>query len=80
MSEAGIQAKKKWVEDYFIHHPDSRTIEVIENGSSIAEFPALFDFAFFSNNRDSSNVEQQKRAPHLTFYSEYISVPKKRAL
>lgn len=74
MSEAGLQAKKKWNEDYFKLHPDSRTIEVVENGLPIAEFPALFDSAYFSNNRDNGNVEQQKRSPHITFFSAWASL------
>lgn len=68
MSAAGIRAKKKWSENYFIKHPDSRTVQIV--GSS-ETFPALFDYAFMNGNKDGGNVEQQKRVPHLTFYSLY---------
>lgn len=68
MSAAGIRAKKKWSENYFIKHPDSRTIEIIGGSET---FPALFDYAYMSGNRDGGNVEQQKRVPHLTFFSAY---------
>ena len=66
MSAAGVNAKKKWMRNYFIKHPDSRIIEIVGGGS----FPAVFDFAYMSNNKDGGNVEQQKQVPHLTFFSE----------
>lgn len=71
MSVEGIATKKQWCEDYFTFHPDSRTVTVVGSGET---FPALFDYAYMSNNRDGGRVEQQKRAPHLTFFSEHRSL------
>jgi len=68
MSTQGIDAKRKWMKDYFELHPDSREITLI--GTEIS-FPGFFDYAYSSNNRDGGNVEQQKRAPHITFFSEW---------
>ena len=68
MSNAGIRAKKKWCENYFKKHPDSRTIEVLGSDDT---FPALFDYAFMTGDKDGGNIEQKKRVPHLTFFSEY---------
>jgi hypothetical protein len=68
MSTAGINFKKDQMEKYFQLHPDSRIISI---SGSEETFPALFDEAYFSNNKDGGRVEQQKLVPHLTFFSAF---------
>lgn len=72
MSVEGLQMKKDQMENYFLMHPDSITVKIV--GSEGVTFPAFFDYSFQSGNKDSGNVEQQKRAPHLTFFSGYESL------
>lgn len=59
------------MEAYFAVHPDSRTITVVSSGET---FPALFDRPSVANNSDGANVNQQKLAPHLTFFSDYADL------
>jgi hypothetical protein len=68
MSADGIAAKKQWMTDWFLVHPDSRTVTIAE---SAATFPAVFDYAYMVGDEDKGNVNQQKRVPHLTFLSDY---------
>ena len=66
MSTEGINSKKLAIKNYFLYHPDSRVIEVVESGET---FNALFDYAFMQGNSNRASVEQLKRVPHLTFYT-----------
>ena len=68
----GADIKKMRMKSYFEMHPDSVTC--ICNG---VEFPAFFDYSYQSNSKDAANVEQQKRSPHLTFYSDYATLLKR---
>jgi len=67
MSTEALTAKKKMVQNYFLHHPDSRSMLVIKDGRIIN---SLFDYGYASNNRDSGNVQQQKSIPHVTLFSD----------
>ena len=71
MSVAGVLTKRTHAENYFLMHPDSRDISVV--GSEVT-FPALFDYTYATNNLDGRNVEQQKRVPHLTFFSAHAGL------
>ena len=73
MSIEGIEAKKELMRNYFDLHPDSREVTVVGSGQVIN---ALFDYAYMTGEKDAGNIEQKKRVPHLTFFSEdaqYIS-------
>lgn len=74
MSLEALAIKKEQTENYFIFHPDSVTVVVEGSGVS---FPALYDNATFSNNRDGANVTQQKPVPHLTIFSGWESSVKR---
>jgi hypothetical protein len=71
MGYEGINDAEQWMADFIEYHPTARTIAI--QGSDDT-FPALFDWAHFANNKDAGNVEQQKRVPHLTFYSGHASL------
>lgn len=67
MSRAALNIKKEQMKNYFDYHPDSREVEVVSSG---IVFNALFDFAYMYGDKDSANVEQHKRVPHITFFSD----------
>ncbi len=66
---SSLEMKKQQVKDYFSYHPDSRVVTVVKD---MRTFPALFDNAFELNNRNAGRVQQQKRIPHLTVFSDDI--------
>ena len=68
MSQSSIDMKKEQMLNYINHHPDSRICTIEDTGE---EFGCLFDYAYYSDNRDAGNVEQNKREPHITFSSEF---------
>jgi hypothetical protein len=74
MSTEGIEAKKQQMEDYILFHPDAVTVTV---AVSLVQFPALYDNATITNNRDGANVQQRKPVPHLTIYSEHADSVKR---
>ncbi len=73
-----IDYKKQQVEDYFSYHPDRQDVEIIDGGIVVYNFPALFDSAAATNNKDMGNMHQQKYIPHLTYFSGHYEHLKKR--
>jgi len=67
VSSSAVAIKKLMVQNYFLHHPDSREITVVKDSRSLH---CLFDNGNFTNNKDAGNVMQSKNAPHYTLFSD----------
>jgi hypothetical protein len=70
MSDRAIELQKNLTQRQFERDRNCRTVTIV-GSEPLFSFPALFTMAFMSDNRDRGHVAQQKRWPHLTFFSGY---------
>jgi len=69
LSGLALTAKKQAMQNYFLHHPDSRGITVVKDSRALQAF---FDNGNFTNNKDAGNMMQSKNVPHFTLFSSDV--------